>query len=238
MKLKTLFLTLASVTAVSGCSNPTIEYGFALDSDHVMYRNEVAKKDALKREEFELHLASVVDRRDPADRAVVPTGEGKIYEYDPNEFLQGMEVYVKSALSGRLRRVSDGNIKLVVDLEIEKFRTWIRSGTFLSGPYGHYEVDMAVNMIVRDEQSNILLSEHVEYKDSKRRLPYRGHHPSAVADSKEMKKLVVEGIEGLSTKMGWLVHRAFNDQRKYYRPETFERKFETDSEDKNAIPAS
>lgn len=239
--LKSSFLkgaTLLATVCMVGCSDVQIEYGFALDSDHIIHRMGDAKEDALKREEFYIDLASVVDRRRGEDRYVRPTGAGKIYEYDPNSFLQGLETYVKNAYEGKLSRISRGTKRLVVDLEIEKFKMQISKGSFFTGPYGRYEVDMTYTMIVRDHNSDVIFTDTIEYHEDQKRDAYRGHHPSSKQDEAVMKKMVRDAVQKTAVDMGWLIHRAFNDQRKYYRPEAFDKEFTDTTDEKKFLPAS
>lgn len=231
-------LIACAAVLVAGCSGK-LEYGFALDSDHIVYRMDSgSKEDALAREEFYIDLASVVDRRRGEDRIVEPTAEGFIYKYDPNQFLQGLEVYTKNAYSNRLSRMSRGDMRLVTDMEIDRFDIQIARGGFFSGSYGIYELKMAYTVIVRDENSDVIFTDKIEYEDSINRAAYRGHHPSSKQDAKMIRHMLKEAISETATEIGWKIHRAFNDQRKFYKPHSFDQEFKSDAEDKDALPAS
>ena len=236
--LKGLVLSVAAVT-LSACQGPlNIEYGFAWDSDHIVHRNAGAKQQAVAAEEFKMNLMSVVDRRPANERVVKATSYDKIYEYDPNKLLQGMNTYVKSTMGGRLARMSDGNYPLVLDIEVERFTAKILRGGFIAGPYGKYDLDIVLHVIVRDRESEILLTETVSYDDVKGRNAFRGHHPTAQMDKDAMRGMINEAFDELVQDIGWHVHKAFNAQRKYYAPESFESNFENGAAGKSAIPAS
>lgn len=220
MNIKNLVLTAACLLAVAACSKPSsfqsgAEYGFALDWNEISYKNDEAKKSALKKEQFKLNLLRVTDLRGPEARSPLEKN-GMIYEYRPNQLVNGMEDYVFSSMNKYMRYSKDASVQLGLEVNIKRFETSIEH-VFLNR-LGEYRVNVELEFLVRDEDSRIIMREIVAVDDSKNRYPVKGSIPSSKRDRKEMKSLAKKVMADITLDMGWMVHNAFNKQRKYYHP--------------------
>ncbi|MFT7434160.1 MAG: hypothetical protein ACI9TY_001808 [Alphaproteobacteria bacterium] len=219
MKITKILITLVLVLNLTACSSSPFtqgpEYGFALDWDEISFESDAAKNDTLKEEQFKLNLTRVTDLRSPEDR--VPSDTSNIiYDYRPDHLVNGLEGYVKSSVNKYMNYPDDAQTQLGLEIDIKKFKTTVEHAWFKR--YGQYRVDAEFEFLVRDADSRVLMRETVVVGDSQWRQAFKGALPSAKRDRNEMKKLVKTMMSDITLDLGWMVHSAFNQQRKYYHP--------------------
>lgn len=220
MKFKGHLFALGCAVILSACASKSpfekeVEYGFALDWNDITYRSDAAKKDAMRDEQFRLNLHRVTDLRLPEDRIVLDD-EHIIHDYQPSELVKGLEDYVHSSINKYMVYPNDADIQLGLEVDIKKFHAAIEYGFFMR--QGKYVADVEVEILVRDEQSKVLMRETVVVKREKGRGNFKGNLPSASRDKKEMRKILKGMMQELTLDIGWAVHKAFDEQRKYYHP--------------------
>lgn len=220
MKFKGHLLALGLGIMLAACAQKSpfessAEYNFSLDWNDVTYRSEAAKLDAMREEQFRLNLLRVTDLRAPKERIILDDEE-TIRDFEPSELVAGLEGYIASSLNKYMTYPSDAAIQLGLEVDVKKFKTAIEYG-FLQRQ-GKYVVDVEVEYMVRDEQSRVLIRDSVHiYKDVARGT-FKGTLPKDSRDRAEMKKVLKDVMQDLSLDIGWSVHRAFDEQRKYYHP--------------------
>lgn len=221
MKIKPTLLALACAVSFTACAERSPyasqqpEYGFALHADEETYYDDKAKKEKLERETFKLNLIRVTDLRAPDSRAPLEE-DYVIYDYQPGKLLSGLTDYIKSSMNKHMARGSADSQQLFLEVDVKKFQTSIEHMWF--NRYGKYVVDIEMDVLVRDAKSRVLLRETVAERKDVKRYSYKGEMPTVKRDEREIKKVVKMVMDELTIDTGWMVHKAFNKQRKYYHP--------------------
>ena len=220
MKFKGHILALGLGVMLAACAQKSpfersAEYNFALDWNDVTYRSDAAKLDAMREEQFRLNLLRVTDLRAPQERIILDKEE-TIRDYEPSELVAGLESYVASSLNKYMTYPSDAAIQLGLEVDIKKFQTAIEYGFFQR--QGKYVVNVEAEYMVRDEQSRVLIRDRVKVGKNVARGNFKGSLPTDARDRAEMKKVLKDVMQDLSLDIGWSVHKAFDEQRKYYHP--------------------
>ena len=220
MNFKGHFLALGLGVMLTACAQTSpfernAEYNFALDWNDVTYRSDAAKVDTMREEQFKLNLLRVTDLRSPKERLVLDE-EHVIHNYQPATLVKGLEDYVYSSLNKYMAYPNDADIQLGLEVDVKKFYTAIEYG-FLQRQ-GKYVVDIEVEILVRDEKSKVLMREMVDVSKEVARGTFKGQLPSAARDEREMRSILKGVMKDLTLDIGWAVHKAFDEQRKYYHP--------------------
>lgn len=220
MKFKGHLLALGLSVMLTACAQKSpfessAEYNFALDWNDVTYRSDAAKKDVMREEQFRLNLLRVTDLRPPQERIILDDEE-TIRTFEPSDLVSGLESYVASSLTKYMTYPNDAEIQLGLEIDVKKFKTAIEYA-FLQRQ-GQYIVDVEVEYLVRDEQSRVLIRDKVDVSKSVARGTFKGDLPKDAQDRSEMRKLLKDVMQQVSLDIGWSVHNAFDQQRKYYHP--------------------
>jgi len=196
------------------------EYGFALDSQDMVYYSDEAKVRKMAKDPYTLQLTRFADARHPSQFANL-VSENVIYEYMPDKLLTNVEQTMSGSLKRHLRFGAMKENKLNVEVELKRLRTFISTGTFYAGPFGQYVAALEADILVRDAESRVLVADKIVISLEKERHAIKGGHPSEKIDKKNMLDISKQAIRKLAVRTGWLAH-AYQNAEEYYQknPET------------------
>ena len=160
----------------------------------------------LKGVDFSVELLTFNDNRLP--ESFVPNPEQTTHwEYEPDKLLGGVKLRIpalmRAALNFNPQQVTASERQFLAEIDLRMLRTNILTGTFTSGPYGRYNVEVQADVVVRDRASRAVLNQPFRVVLQKNRPAYRGGQTPAKVDEARMMKLADSAIQTLATDIAW-----------------------------------
>ena len=220
----TIATVLSTTVLVTGCSqSSSVDWTHSpnktalspLRLDESVSRNDLAKARSLAKMPYSFELVRFHDRRTPQERSSM-VEEGVIYEYTPDQLMRGVESYMGSSLKRFLTFGPQKEEVFKMEYELRRLRTYIGSGSFVSGMFGKYRAIMEVDVIARDEDSRVIFKDTVKLEADESRRSDAGRHPSAQKDSQEMEGLIRRLTRKLAIHSAWKVRKIAGNHRKPY----------------------
>ena len=225
--IKNAAVAICLTAILSGCSkgynwtpftwgqDKGVEYGVALDSDNLIYRDTGAKIGALKRSNFTIDLIRFTDARIPENFENMVSDE-VIYEYVPDKIMHGVGSYLAPTINHYLKYGKRKENIYKMEVELKRVRTFIRTGDFLSGPFGKYVAALEGDVVIRDEDSKVIMQTSIQVVNEEKRKAIDGSHPNMKQDRKAMMIAVRNGAKTFALKSAWGLRKNLGERGKYF----------------------
>jgi|GEM_PF-2459831 len=193
------FLPAVALVASLGLSACGSTY---LSPDENPFTNGSAKSKAnvLAKENYTLDIIRFDDRR-TARAAARDVTDDVIYEYEPDTLLGGVAHRLPVLFSQHFGYGLNKPNTLLVEMDVQKLKTLIKTGTFTSGNFGRYIVDLEIDITVRDTNSAILLVDTYRENFELRRKSFNGRPPSAEMDRSRTYQMVDEAVRRMAERV-------------------------------------
>lgn len=170
-----------------------------LSPDENPFTNGSAKSKAniLAKEDYTLEIIRFEDRR-AARAAALDVTDDVIYEYEPDTLLGGVAHRLPVLFSKHFGYGLNKPNTLLVEMDVQKLKTLIKTGTFSSGTFGRYIVDLEIDVTVRDTDSLILLVDTYRQNFELTRKSFNGRSPSAEMDRSRAYQMVDEAVRRMA----------------------------------------
>lgn len=153
--------------------------------------------DYIERQDFLLSIIRFEDRRRPRAKAA-EARDDIIYEYTPDDLLGGVSTRLPVLFSKHFGYGATKPNTLLVELDLQRLKTYIQTGTFSTGQFGSYNAELEVDVTVRDTDSSVLRVETYRDAISLRRNSFSGRSPSSEMDRSRMYQMVEEAVRRMT----------------------------------------
>ena len=158
------------------------------------------------RSDFSVELNQFTDQRTPRSlQAQQP--KGIIYQYDPDDLLQGvtyrLPVLLETYLTYRPRKAKHYQ----VDVAVTELQTYIKTGNIFDGRFGRYAVRLELAVVVRRPDSRVVLARSYRQRMETTRSSYDGRNPTVETDRAAMFDLVDMAMRKTAENIGWDIRR-------------------------------
>lgn len=161
-----------------------------------------ALEKGLARADFSVDLIRFTDARRPRSMEL-DAPEQTMYQYDPDRLLQGVSTQVPALVEKYLcyRPKKPRNYKVEIDLKrlIIKEKT----GTFFSGAFGRYSVELEMDVIARRyDDSSVILRRTYHLHRERPREDFNGRGPSMERDRAMLYDMTESILRFISMRIG------------------------------------
>jgi hypothetical protein len=156
----------------------------------------------LARSDFSVDLIRFSDMRRPRTMET-PTPDQLIQFYEPDTLLRGVTVQVPAMLEKYMVYRPRMTKNYAVEVELKKLNTNILTGTFWSGSWGRYAVDVEVGVLARRPDSRVVVSKTYRLTHTMTRKSYNGYAPSAERDRAMLYDLTEDTLRDVASQIQW-----------------------------------
>ena len=154
------------------------------------------------RSNFSTEIVRFTDARRPRSMEL-HSSDQLIYEYAPDNLIGGTN-YQIPALMGKFLSYKPKQTKhYMVELELKRLETVIKTGTFWSGSFGRYSANMELQATVRRPDSQVVLMRTYRYDPTQPREDYNGRGPTKERDRARMYDLVETMMREAAQDINW-----------------------------------
>ncbi len=179
-------------------------------------REPVTEKERLiAKGDFSTEIVRFTDVRRPRSMEL-HSSDQLIYQYDPDTLLGGTSYQVPAILGKFLSFKPKQPKHYMVELELKRLETVIKTGTFWSGSWGRYSVDMELQATVRRPNSEVVFVRTYRYDPTQPRQDYNGRGPTKERDRARMYDLVEATLRDAAQDIGWDIRQ--RDARHWKAP--------------------
>lgn len=208
-------LALAMALALGGCAdsgwNPfaarqrVIEYP-PYEGEGYTEREPSEREKLLARSDFSMELVRFTDSRRPQSTALA-TPEGNIYDYEPDELLQGVTYKVPVLVNKYMAWRPKVAKHYRVEMELEQLHARIISGNLWSGNFGRYLADVQTRVMVRRPDSQVVVNKIYTITLEQKRPTFNGRNPSKEMDRARVYDLVEDSFRQIAEDIAWDVRQ-------------------------------
>lgn len=207
-------LTMAVLGA--GCTNDALTRHYNKDSGvpmtdrYTFHFDTESRLKTLAKEGYEIDVVRVEDRRVPGAFINDPE-DNVLYEYRPDKLMRGVVPYVEALLGkyGFFGEDTAEDKAFIGEVTLTELSTKIMTGNFVTGRFGHYQVHIRADVVVRNKKSIVIVNEPMEITYTMQREAYTGRHPSTKQDEKRMMEAIENAFQAFAVEMGWNTRRQF-----------------------------
>lgn len=217
-----LFVAMMVPLALAGCIDYTGINPFATRQRAVEYppyegegyteREPTEREKVIARSDFSAELVRFSDSRRPRSTALA-TPEGNIYDYEPDELLQGVTFKVPVLMNKYLAWRPKVAKHYRVEMDLEQLHSRIISGNLWSGNMGRYTADIEARVMVRRPDSQVVLNKIYTISLEQKRPTFNGRPPSKEMDRARAYDLVEDSFRQIAEDIAWDIRQ--NDARKW-----------------------
>lgn len=181
-------LILCAFVGVSGCVT-----SYKAPEENPFEGEQTTIPKYLEKLDFTMDIIRFEDRRRARSIPKDPTGN-VIYEYDADQLLSGVSHRLPVLFS---KHFGYGLVKpntLLVEIDLQKLKTSIKTGTISTGKFGRYFIDLEADITVRDTDSSVLNTETYKQTFDLKRTSFDGRSPSSEMDRSRMYQVVEEAV--------------------------------------------
>jgi hypothetical protein len=158
------------------------------------------------RSDFSVELNQFADQR-TSRSLLAQQPKGIIYQYDPDDLLQGvtyrLPVLLETYLTYRPRKMRHYH----VDVAVTELQTYIKTGNIFDGRFGRYAVRLELAVVVRRPDSRVVLARSYRQRLEATRSSYDGRNPTLETDRAAMFDLVDTAMRKTAENIGWDIRR-------------------------------
>ena len=166
-----------------------------------------AKELQLARAPFSVQLTRYADARLPESLAAT-TPEQRYYDYNPEELLQGSQVFIPATLEKYLAYRPHMPSHYHVETELRRLTTLIKKGTLFSGSWGRYAVDMEMLVTIRHPGRSAIITQRIFNANLEQPRPgNNGRSPTKEADRAAMVALSNQAVRTIAQNIGATIYR-------------------------------
>lgn len=165
-------------------------------------RGPTQKEVILAKSDFSVDIVRFTDVRRPRSMEV-DTPDQIISFYDPDVLMQGVSVQVPALLNKYLAYRPKKAKHYKVEMDLHKLRTTIKTGTFWSGSWGRYDVDMELRALARRPDSKAVWAKTYRIHLDQPRESLNGYAPSKERDRARMFDLTETVMRNAAEQIGW-----------------------------------
>ncbi|MCP5405443.1 MAG: hypothetical protein H6922_04385 [Pseudomonadaceae bacterium] len=206
MTNKPLFLLPLLLLAATGCTEGwkvrnVLDYP-AYEGVGYTNREPTEREKLIAKSDFSVELVRFEDVRRP--RSTVPhPRDTVIYEYQPDELLQGIAYKAPVLLSKHMEYKTPAEKNYKVEVELEKLRTYIATGTILTGHFGQYTVELEARVLARRPDSQVVVYRPYTLTLTEKRNSFNARNPTKEMDRARMYDLSEDAFRRLSEDVMW-----------------------------------
>lgn len=160
------------------------------------------KERLLARSDFSVELIRFTDLRRPRSMEM-ETPDQIIEDYVPDTLLQGVTTQVPAIVGKYLAYRPRMEKDYAVELELNKLTTTIKTGSFWSGSWGRYAVELEMTAIARRPDSTVVLQKTYHVQREQGRESYNGYGPSKERDRARLYDLTENTLREVAAEIGW-----------------------------------
>jgi hypothetical protein len=175
-------------------------------------REPTEREKLLARADFSVEMVRFADARRPRSTALA-TPEGNIYDYEPDELLQGVTYKVPVLVNKYLAWRPKTEKHYRVEMELEQLHARIISGNLWSGNMGRYATDVEARVMVRRPDSQVVLNKVYTAVLEQKRPTFNGRNPSKEMDRARVYDLVEDAFRAIAEDIAWDIRQ--QDARKW-----------------------
>lgn len=165
-------------------------------------REPTQREMLLAKSDFSVELVRFEDTRRPRNTQPLPS-DNVIYEYEPDELLQGVTYKIPVLMSKYLSFRPQAAKNYRAEVELEALRTRIVTGNLLSGNFGRYAVEMEARVLVRRPDSTVVIHRPYKLELEEKRQTFNGRNPTKEMDRARMYDLTEDAFRRLSEDIAW-----------------------------------
>ena len=160
----------------------------------------------LSRSDFSMEIVRFTDGRRPRSMEL-DSKDQTIYQYDPDVLMGGVSYNVPAILGKYLSYRPKMPKHYKVEIDVKRLVTKIKTGTFMSGSWGRYSVDMELAVTVRRPDSSVAMVKTLRYDEEQPREDHSGRGPSKERDRARMFDLTESVLRKAAEDIGWNVRQ-------------------------------
>lgn len=211
-KLNAPMMAAMAAFALAGCTDlpewfpgvrPPIDRYPVYEGAGFTERKPTEKERILAKSDFSLEVVRFEDSRRPRSTAYL-SPDSVIYEYEPDELMQGVKFRLPVLLNKYLAYRSKSPKHYFVEVELLYLKPTIITGTFWDGrDMGRYSMDMEVRVLARRPDSQVAVFRTNKIHLEQPRQTYNGRDPSKEMDRARTYDLIEDGIRQLAEEIAW-----------------------------------
>lgn len=166
-----------------------------------------AKELQLAQAPFSVQITRYTDGRRPESLAA-STPDQRYYDYNPEELLQGTNVFIPATLEKYLTYRPHMPSHYHVEIELRHLTTLIKKGTFLSGSWGRYNANAEVYATIRHPETSTVVAQRIFTANLHQpRAGNNGRSPSKETDRAAMVSLSDQAFRTIAQNIGAVIYR-------------------------------
>lgn len=170
-------------------------------------RQPTPREQLVAKSDFSVELVRFEDARRPRTTVPMPRDD-VMYEYEPDELLQGVTYKVPVLVNKHLAYKAKMPKHYLVEIEMTGLRTRIVTGTLLSGNFGRYLVELEADVLARRPDSQVIIQRPYTLALEEKRQSFNGRHPTKEMDRARMYDLAEDAFRRLSEDVAWDLRQA------------------------------
>ncbi len=194
----------------------------AVETENTEFWRTGFYKEKLSKTNFTLKIIRFTDARRVREK-VSNKNQNVIYQYDPDALLSGVSFRLPVLFEKHMALTAESEPIYSVEMDLKNFKTAIYTGNIKHGPFGYYNVELEVDIIVRRPDSSLIMRDSFDVELDRSRKTYIGRDPSAELDKQRMFDLTEAAIRKIAQKVAWQMRGLHYNEIKRKKNSTVEK---------------
>jgi hypothetical protein len=169
-------------------------------------REPTEKEKLYGRGDYSVELVRFEDLRRPRSLAAT-AGDDVIYEYEPDELLQGVTYKVPVLMNKYMTWRPKQQKHYKAEMQLRKLHTRVMTGRLWSGNFGRYTVEVEAHVVVRRPDSRVAVNRSYTFELQQKRTTSNGRSPSKEMDRARQYEITEDAFRRLAEAVVYDIRR-------------------------------